>query len=566
MRRAGVLLVALCAAACRSPTQITFDVTTDVDCGAIQSTSLIAGPLAALDDGRPATTTAPRCTSGGHIGSLVVLPSGGDDDLVAVKIVTGVDVAPDQCGPHGEGCIVAKRALHFEPHTPLTVNVTMSAKCKGINCSGEETCVEGVCRSALIGDPSTCSGSGCSESSLAPVDGGAPVGDGGAAIDATLANDGASDASIDGPISNPLPEAGPSPPGPAIGISINFACALRPDHTVWCWGNDTNGELGDGYEDAATFVATPVQVAGLDHVTRLTVGEEHACAVIDDGGVSCWGYGTATGTNDVVDDLVPTHVNGISAVGLIAAGQYHTCAASLDGRTIWCWGTWIGPSDGNDPPFQLAPVNASIVEMAAGRALTCGRFDDGVVRCWGENDSDGLGQGTSLATTATSTTPLAVPGLVDTTQIAVGYAHVCALDSSHVVRCWGENDQAQLGPVDAGDPAASPTPLALDPHVTKVAVGVTSGCALFDDAGTLCWGYDYEGELGVNDTASGSKFITPITIPGLGPASDVFAGGYGQCAILVDGGVVCWGNDTERQLGSGAQLPDMPIGAFNVVF
>src|SRR5262245_39809067 len=112
--------------ACRTPTQVTFEVTTNVPCSELRETAIAVGSLDALaDPGFAPAATAPRCTREGRIGSLVVVPSGGDGDLVAVRITTGVGVAPDACGPESK-CIVARRALRFIPHEELTVRVDMA--------------------------------------------------------------------------------------------------------------------------------------------------------------------------------------------------------------------------------------------------------------------------------------------------------------------------------------------------------------------------------------------------------------------------------------------------------
>src|SRR3984957_13481338 len=280
----ALLVSAAALAGCRSPTQITFDITTNVDCSEITDTSLTSGPLAALTDGRPATAVAHGCASTANIGSVVVVPSGSDTDLIAVEIVTGIGVEPDQCGPNTK-CITAKRALRFIPNTPLVVNVDMST---------------------LTPDPTECEGNGCSGDVLVPVDGGAPD----ARPDATLTPDASVDSSVDGPVDGSgdatLPgdaaaDADAAPPAdatlppvayapPFIGVGGTASCALMPDGTVQCWGyNAQQGSLGeDASADASVY--TPTQVQGLANVVSLAVGESSSCVVIDGGAlVECWG-------------------------------------------------------------------------------------------------------------------------------------------------------------------------------------------------------------------------------------------------------------------------------------
>jgi hypothetical protein len=178
--------------ACRSPTQITFDVSTDVPCAHLGETQVTAGPLAVFDRIGAPTSTAPRCTAEGTVGSLVVVPSDDEGALVAVQIVVGVDARTEACASDPSACIVAKRALRFIPHEPLKVKVGLDRACEGVTCEGAQTCVEGVCRDAVIGDSTACEGDGCGDTALGPGGGGGPA-DGAPPVDATVAADAATD-------------------------------------------------------------------------------------------------------------------------------------------------------------------------------------------------------------------------------------------------------------------------------------------------------------------------------------------------------------------------------------
>jgi hypothetical protein len=166
---------------CRAPTEITLVVTTDVSCTDLRGTSVTVGRLGEIET-KASTTSSTFCdASSGDLGALVVVPSGGKSDEVAVKLVAGVGKDADSCvPPYGKGCIVARRAVHFLPHTPLRIAVPLRAACDGLACKDDETCVSGACVSAEIADPSACAGAdGCNEGALgagagtdAGVDGG----------------------------------------------------------------------------------------------------------------------------------------------------------------------------------------------------------------------------------------------------------------------------------------------------------------------------------------------------------------------------------------------------------
>jgi hypothetical protein len=173
--RVGLLGAAIAVAAgCRSPTQITVEVTTDVKCADIRATTFTVGDLTGLDT-RPLTSSTDRCDPAlSRIGSLVIVPSGANDDTVAIRVVVGLGKDPSLCVPpnYGPGCIVARRALRFIPHESLTLPIFMAASCNGIGCGETETCVQGDCRPATIPDPDLCTNpTGCAETTLPPATG-----------------------------------------------------------------------------------------------------------------------------------------------------------------------------------------------------------------------------------------------------------------------------------------------------------------------------------------------------------------------------------------------------------
>jgi outer membrane protein assembly factor BamB len=159
---------ALPLADCREATEITVVVTTDVDCSHVTATSIAIGAVAGLDMRPASAETKTNVCAAGRIGALVVVPSGHSDAEVAIRVVVGLDgKTPDACVNDGfkGGCIVARRALHFLPHAPLTVPVEMRASCRDVGCAASsdllQTCLAGQCVPATIPDSNACTGSGC---------------------------------------------------------------------------------------------------------------------------------------------------------------------------------------------------------------------------------------------------------------------------------------------------------------------------------------------------------------------------------------------------------------------
>ena len=203
----AVACAAWSLASCASPTDITVLVTTDFDCTDLHHVTVTVGTLGSSLETAPATALSTTC-EGGYAGRLVVVPSGSKDDVLAIKVAGGFgktkqaedcvatyDAAKPGTPIYGPGCIVARRALHYTPHTPLTVPIVLRSACAGVACGETETCVKGACLPATIADSATCKGEGCGESALG--DGGLPPG-GGDAGTSDAAGDAAGDAAATG--------------------------------------------------------------------------------------------------------------------------------------------------------------------------------------------------------------------------------------------------------------------------------------------------------------------------------------------------------------------------------
>jgi alpha-tubulin suppressor-like RCC1 family protein len=172
-----------------------------------------------------------------------------------------------------------------------------------------------------------------------------------------------------------------------ISCGDHFCCARKSDGSVWCWGYNGNGELGD---DTSTNRTTPVQVSFLQNAVDIAAGSNHACAIRQNGTTWCWGYngygelgnGTATSSRRPVQ--MPSFLGAVS----LAAGEAHTCAVMSD-ASVRCWGRGTeGQLGNNAASTQYSPVtvliNAStaltnVTQLDGGR-YNCARLSDSTVR------------------------------------------------------------------------------------------------------------------------------------------------------------------------------------------
>ena len=231
-----------------------------------------------------------------------------------------------------------------------------------------------------------------------------------------------------------------------MAIGNTHSCALLADGGVSCWGYNVNGELGNG--TTVPLSTVPVPVTGITNATALAANAFHSCAVLADGGVECWGgnnYGQL-GNGTSLQSNVPVAVTGLTDATDLAVGYYHSCAI-VGGGGAACWGQggYGQLGDGVRPSFALVPVAVSGITDAtaliAGDRHTCAILGNGDMSCWGSNWFGQLGNGTNDESIA----PIAVPGITGVTDLAAGTGHTCVIVDDEAVSCWGHNASGQLG-------------------------------------------------------------------------------------------------------------------------
>ncbi len=336
----------------------------------------------------------------------------------------------------------------------------------------------------------------------------------------------------------------------AQGISSNstHTCALMDSGGIECWGYNPYGQLGDGSLSSRDI---PVGVSDLSSGAGLVAaGYWHTCAVLEDGGAMCWGYNGSAQLGDGTSDnsATPVDVVGLSSgVESLALGLSRTCAL-LDTGGVECWG------GGNAVPTGVTGLSSGVQAVAAGYLHTCALMDSGGVRCWGENEYGQLGNGTLID----SSTPVEVAGLSGSAQaLSAGGYHTCALMASGGIECWGYNEAGQLGDGTANDSSTPVEVAGLDGSAQVVSAGSYHTCALVESGGAECWGNNGGGQLG-DGTTSGST--APVAVTGLSSAVQALAaGGAHTCALLDTGGIECWGSNGAGQLGNGTAFQKSPV-------
>jgi len=338
----------------------------------------------------------------------------------------------------------------------------------------------------------------------------------------------------------------------AIASGYIHNCAIIGTGGVQCWGANIHGHLGDG---TRVDRPAPVDTLGLSAgVSVLEAWGNHSCVILGSGGMKCWGsndYGQL-GDGTTVDRDAPVDVSGLSSVvSAIAIGADHTCVIT-DVGGVMCWGSnnhgqlGDGTTEDRIVPVSASGLSSGAVSIEAGYYHTCAVMDTGGVKCWGHNGYGQLGDGT----TEERTTPVDVAGLPsDVTAIAIGGYATCAVTPVGGMKCWGHNEDGQLGDGTTQDRTEPVDVTGLSSAVSAAAAGANHTCAVLDTGVVQCWGVNDFGQLGDGTTEDRTA---PVDVLGLSSGvSAVAAGGYHTCALLDTGHVQCWGGNMFGQLGNG---------------
>jgi len=243
----------------------------------------------------------------------------------------------------------------------------------------------------------------------------------------------------------------------------------------------------------------------------------------------------------------------------LATGYQHTCFTMLD-TTVRCWGRGgsgeLGNGSFDDSSVPVVVTGLSgVTQLSSGREFTCALLSSGSVKCWGENEDGQLGNHSGINNSAI---PVEVEGINNATAIITGGYHACALLESGSIKCWGDNYDGQLGNGDDGNASSFPVSVASIDNATQIAAGNSSTCAMISGGGVRCWGDNSEGQLG-NSTESYSFSATPISAKyeNGDPISHAIAINGSKtwehyCVRYTSGVAECWGNNGDGQLGNGS--------------
>lgn len=325
-----------------------------------------------------------------------------------------------------------------------------------------------------------------------------------------------------------------------LTLGMEFACAITPSEGPRCWGRGSNGQLGNestagigGSGGSLPVPDVPVlsaaEISSGIRVSSITAGYKHACAILSDGNLRCWGN---------------------SSHGQLGLGVS---------------GTNIGDGTGEMPPGNVPVLSAaeissgvSITQVTAGEYQTCALLSTGMVRCWGSALSAGTagsygGGGGMPPPDIELFSPAEITAGLRVEKLYSDFYGNCVLLNNNRVRCWGSNYGGILGieSTDAVQAADMPpantevlTPVERDNGltITGLALNIDTSCALLSDGRVRCWGGSYGGDTVGSMPPADTAVVTPAEISGGLKVVQLDARDRQICALLSDGKVRCWSN------------------------
>lgn len=311
-----------------------------------------------------------------------------------------------------------------------------------------------------------------------------------------------------------------------IGGGGNNVCAIDSDQFLYCWGDNSNGELGNNL--GPTDSSIPVRVVGvggigyLSGITQVGTGSNYACALNSSGNVFCWGEGGKLGNNGWSSIATPVQVLGVGGAGTtlnniiqIQVGYNHSCALNSSGN-VFCWGSGSNGKLGNaDTQQKLIPVrvvNVGGTGTLGNISYICKGWDhsgaidaDGYMYMWGENSNGQMGNNNAPNDATSPVRVLGVGGvdyLANLVDCGGGFIHSNAVNESGEVFSWGYNAYGQLGNNQYGVDSHTPSQVSgVDgndtlTNIRRIESTWVTSCSLDNDKSIFCWGEGTQGERG----------------------------------------------------------------------
>ena len=341
----------------------------------------------------------------------------------------------------------------------------------------------------------------------------------------------------------------------------NQTVGLKADGKMYSWGSNIRGQLGDGTSDNRN---APVSISGGSTLWKqVSVGDRFVVAIRTDGTLWAWGYNLngQLGDGTQVDKLVPTQIGVAKDWYMVAAGQAHVVAlkastvAGTASYTLYAWGSnYKGQLGDGTVVDKLIPTKigtANWLTIAAGQTHTVGIQRNQTLWTWGDSSFGQTGNGSSSGTVLAPTQV----GTMTWSSVAAGAQHTLAINSDRTLYAWGAGATGQLGN-NGTSMQTAPVPVGTANNWAQVTGGMDHSMGVRDDGTLWGWGSNREGQLGDGGTDS----LQPVQIGNLTTWKSVSAGAFHTAALKADSTLWTFGRNAEGQLGIGNNnLSSIPV-------
>jgi prepilin-type N-terminal cleavage/methylation domain-containing protein len=340
-----------------------------------------------------------------------------------------------------------------------------------------------------------------------------------------------------------------------IGGMADHVCGLKSDNKLYCWGSNYHGELGFTTTYGTNYQPKPVN-SDTTPWLEVGLGNDISCGIKINGLLYCWGNSSQGSIGDGLPGfyrVVPTLVSGGFTDWKKVSSSMTVCAirgASGVG-VAYCWGEnnygqiGDGTTVQRNVPTLVSGGFTDWIEISSTRHNACGIRSTGELYCWGRNHYGQIGDGTS---TDRSTPTLVSGGFTDWTQLSVRGGGVCGIRATGELYCWGINNRGQIGDGTSTDRS---TPTLVSGGLTdwiKISVGEGS-CGLRATGALYCWGSNHHGQIG--DGTTTNRNIPTLVSGGFTDWQDIKSGSSNNCGIRANKKIYCWGHNHQGKIGDG---------------
>lgn len=343
-------------------------------------------------------------------------------------------------------------------------------------------------------------------------------------------------------------------PWSTVSAGVQHTCAINAAQNLYCWGDASRGQIGDGTSGDGHTRGTPTRVGGVGVWASVSAGGQHTCGITEASNLYCWGRNDFGQVGDGTQDDRPTmkRVGGVGVWIAVSAGGFHTCGIT-EAKNLYCWGRnyngEIGDGTSGNNRLALTRIGGAGVwsQVSLGDQSSCGITTADNLYCWGWNQEGQIGDGTKEDKHAL--TRIGGAGVWASIAPSTTY-HTCGITLAKNLYCWGNNAAGQIGDGTTGTDRVVPTKVGGSGVWSAADGGIYHSCGITSARNLYCWGNNSRGQIG--DGTTRTFQLAMKRVGGSGVWARLATGSEHTCGITVGKNLYCWGHNQYGQIGDGS--------------